>query len=149
MIRQRSRRRQRRGEPHTEHGLIVISTKGVSALKTCCWLGKHLDRDIGAVTKQGAFALKYATVEVVVNVVLGVRVRDNPIRELIPALGYLPLWGNSKFYFRVRSLPGVNPTPPFSPVGGWVSSCAVSPLVVFPPCGVWLGLCVGRVDPAR
>ena len=34
-------------------------------------------------------------------------------------------------------------------VGGWVSSCAVSPFVVFPPCGVWLGLCVGRVDPAR
>ena len=37
---------------------------------------------------------------------------------------------------------------PMVTVGGWVSSCAISPLVVFPPCGVWLGLCVGRVDPA-
>jgi len=38
------------------------------------------------------------------------------IREVISALGYLPLWGTSKFYLRVRSLPGVNPKPPFSPI---------------------------------
>jgi len=37
-------------------------------------------------------------------------------REGISALGSLPLWGNSKFYLRVRSLPGVNPKPPFSPI---------------------------------
>jgi len=30
----------------------------------------------------------------------------------ISALGFLPLWGNREFYFRVRSLPGVNPNPP-------------------------------------
>jgi len=29
------------------------------------------------------------------------------------ALGSLPLWGNSKFYFRVKSLPGVSPKPVF------------------------------------
>jgi len=38
-------------------------------------------------------------------------------REVISALGYLPVWGNSKFYLRVKSLPGVNPKFPFSPTG--------------------------------
>ena len=33
---------------------------------------------------------------------------------VISALGYLPLWGNSKLYLRVRSLPGVHPKLPFS-----------------------------------
>ena len=37
-------------------------------------------------------------------------------REVISAPGYLPLWGNSKFYLRVRSLPGLTRNPPFSPV---------------------------------
>jgi len=37
-------------------------------------------------------------------------------REGISALGPLPLWGNSKFYFRVRSLLKVNPNPPFDPI---------------------------------
>jgi len=40
-------------------------------------------------------------------------------REEISALGSLPLWGNSKFHFRVRSvpsLPGVDPKPPLSPI---------------------------------
>ena len=32
---------------------------------------------------------------------------------VISALGYLPLWGNSRFCLRVRSLPGVSPKPPF------------------------------------
>jgi len=35
-------------------------------------------------------------------------------REAMSVLGSLPLWGNSEFYVRVRSLPGVNPKPPFS-----------------------------------
>jgi len=35
-------------------------------------------------------------------------------RVIIIALGYLPLWGNSKFYIRVRGLPAVNPKPSFS-----------------------------------
>jgi len=37
-------------------------------------------------------------------------------RKVITALGYLPLWGSSKFYFRVRRLPGINPKTPFSPI---------------------------------
>ena len=37
-------------------------------------------------------------------------------REEISALGSLPLRGNSKFHLKVRSLPGVNPKPPFSPI---------------------------------
>ena len=37
-------------------------------------------------------------------------------RKGIFALGSLPLWGNSKIYLRVRSLPGINPRPPFSPI---------------------------------
>jgi len=32
------------------------------------------------------------------------------------ALGSLPLWGNSKFYLGVRSVPGVSAEPPFSPI---------------------------------
>jgi len=35
------------------------------------------------------------------------------ISAVISTLGYLPLWGNSKFYFRVKSLPGVYPKPPY------------------------------------
>jgi len=35
-------------------------------------------------------------------------------REGIHAMGSLPLWGNSKFYLRVRSVPGViTRNPPF------------------------------------
>jgi len=37
------------------------------------------------------------------------------ISGVISALGYVPLWGNSKFYWRVRSLPGVNAKPLFGP----------------------------------
>jgi len=37
-------------------------------------------------------------------------------REGIFALGSLPLWGNSQFDFKVRSLSGVTPKPPFSPI---------------------------------
>ena len=40
-------------------------------------------------------------------------------REVISALGYLPLLGNSKFDFSVRRLPGVSPNPPFSPALDW------------------------------
>jgi len=41
-------------------------------------------------------------------------------REVISALGYLPLWGSSKFYLRVRSLPGIT----LIPVGGSFPSAA-------------------------
>ena len=34
-------------------------------------------------------------------------------REGIFALGSVPLWGNSKFYLRVKSLPGVSEKPPY------------------------------------
>jgi len=34
-------------------------------------------------------------------------------REGIFVLGSLRLWGNSKFYLGVKSLPGVSPKPPF------------------------------------
>ena len=34
-------------------------------------------------------------------------------REGIFTLGSLPLWGNSKFYLRIKSLPWVSPKPPF------------------------------------
>jgi len=37
-------------------------------------------------------------------------------RERISALPPLSLWGNTKFYLRVRSIPGVNPKPPVSPI---------------------------------
>jgi len=37
---------------------------------------------------------------------------------VISALGYLPLWGNSRFHIRVRSLPGVSPKPPFGLILG-------------------------------
>jgi len=37
-------------------------------------------------------------------------------REVLSALGYLPLWGNSTFYLRVGSLPVLNPKPPCSPI---------------------------------
>jgi len=37
-------------------------------------------------------------------------------REGIFGLGSLPLLGNSKFYFRVKSLPGVSPKHPFIPI---------------------------------
>ena len=33
-------------------------------------------------------------------------------RERISALGSLPLWGNSEFCSRIKSLPGVDPNPP-------------------------------------
>jgi len=37
------------------------------------------------------------------------------ISAVISALGYLPLWDNSEFYLRVRSLPGVIVKPLFGP----------------------------------
>ena len=48
-------------------------------------------------------------------------------REGISALGSLLLWGNSTFYSRVGSLPGVNPNPPSSPILDGMA----------PVCGLW------------
>jgi len=60
------------------------------------------------------------------------------ISRVISALGYLPLWGNSKLYIRVRSLPGVSPKPAFGLIldstsrcrGRWVCLCCVCVCVV-------------------
>jgi len=49
-------------------------------------------------------------------------------REGISALGSLPLSGNSKFYLRRRSFPGVNQSePPLQPYSGFDGWCACAP----------------------
>ena len=65
-----------------------------------------------------AFVCPRASIDVTLRV-LPVESTEGGFTELISAvisaLGYLPLWGNSKFEFRVMGLPGVTVKPLFGP----------------------------------
>ena len=73
--------------------------------------------------------------------------RVYPGGNLCAELQYPPLWGNSTFYFIVRSLPAINPKPPFDSYSGFDG-------IVFGLVSVWVVLLFGQrrlriVGPAR